>query len=81
MIRDMALHRDIYKEFAYYVKCRHFVNEPIVIEGFSAKDLYEKYPLSIMGAYNYLIYLKEDTENALADLKAGLPRRCRYGII
>ena len=37
--------------------------------------LVEDFSLSPLGAYNYLIYLRENPQNALADLKAGLPRK------
>lgn len=43
--------------------------------GYSAKDLHDTTYLSVLGAYNYLIYLREDETNALSDLKAGLPRK------
>ena len=42
-------------------------------KGCSAQDIYEKTYLTEIGAYNYLIYLKEDPEQALKDLKNGLP--------
>ena len=41
--------------------------------GYYASKLVEDFPLSPLGAYNYLIYLREDPQNAIADLKAGLP--------
>ena len=47
----------------------------IVVEGYNAKMLFANYPLSELGAYKYLIYLREEPEAALADLKAGLPRK------
>ena len=37
--------------------------------------LSKEYYLSPLGAYNYLVYLIEDPERALADLKAGLPTK------
>ena len=43
------------------------------VEGYSARDIYEKTYLAEIGAYDYLIYLKEDPEQALEDLKNGLP--------
>ena len=46
-----------------------------MIEGYSAKRLNTEYPLSILGAYNYLIYLREDLQNALKDLKNGLRKK------
>lgn len=55
-----------------------FTPNPIKVEGFTAQHLATNYPLSALGAYNYLIYLREMPEKALADLKAGLPTRERH---
>ncbi len=41
--------------------------------GYTAKKLKEETKLSILGVYNYLIYRREDEENALKDLEKGLP--------
>lgn len=43
-------------------------------QGYTARALHEGFPLSPLGAYNYLIYLRESPQEALADLKRGLPR-------
>ena len=45
------------------------------VGGYSAKDIYEKTYLTEIGAYNYLIYLDKHPEQALKDLKNGLPRK------
>ena len=50
-------------------------NAAISVCGYTAKSLKECTQLSILGVYNYLIYLREDPQNAIADLKAGLPRK------
>lgn len=42
---------------------------------FKSKHKSKEYNLSPLGAYNYLVYLIEDPERALADLKAGLPTK------
>ena len=52
-----------------------FYNDCYRVEGYSAQDIFEKTYLTEIGAYNYLIYLKEDPEQALKDLKDGLPRK------
>ena len=39
----------------------------------TAQELNSSTHLSILGSYNYLIYLREDPENAISDLKRGLP--------
>lgn len=72
----IARHADIRKEFYQYIMDDEvFVLNPIKIEGFTAHHLATNYPLSALGAYNYLIYLREMPEKALADLKVGLPTK------
>ncbi len=45
----------------------------ISVCGYTAKNLMETTHLTVLGCYNYLIYLREDEKNALDDLKKGLP--------
>ena len=65
---------DIFNEFYYYV-LRESFEDGVVESGYYASKLVEDFSLSPLGAYNYLIYLRENPQNALADLKAGLPRK------
>lgn len=75
----IARYADIRKEFYQYIMDDEvFTPNPIKVEGFTAQHLAANYPLSALGAYNYLIYLREMPEKALADLKAGLPTRERH---
>ena len=74
-ISKLARHKDIYLEFSEYVAKKAFPEEGISVAGYTAEVLNQNYPLSPLGAYNYLIYLREMPEKALADLKAGLPTR------
>lgn len=69
-------HPDIENELALYIQngCKTVPETPVVVEGFSAEKLYNQYPLSVVGAYNYLIYLREEPEEALDMLDRGLPR-------
>ena len=72
----IARYADICKEFYQYIMDDEaFASNPIKVEGFTAQRLATNYPLSALGAYNYLIYLREMPKEALADLKAGLPRK------
>lgn len=72
----IARHADIRKEFYQYIMNDEvFPLEAIKVEGFTAHYLATNYPLSILGAYNYLIYLREIPDEALMNLKKGLPRR------
>ncbi len=76
-IKKLLTHQDIYDEFVATSKTQKFMNPSyaVTISGLTAKQLYSDYSLSLLGAYNYLIYLRESPEEALADLKKGLPRR------
>lgn len=67
---------DILNEFYFYVRNERFVTfSPITVEGISAQQLHKTTYLSPIGAYNYLIYLRESPMKALEDLKRGLPRK------
>lgn len=71
--KNLHRHADIEQEFANYILGKE-EESYIKVEGYTAKDLHENYPLSILGAYNYLISLREEPEEALQLLKEGLPR-------
>lgn len=74
-IAKLAKHKEIYFEFSEYVNKRNFPENGIMVCGYNAKILHQNFPLSPLGAYNYLIYLKEHPQEALADLRAGLPAK------
>lgn len=64
-------------EFKYYIVKGEFVPEKYCykVKGYSAEQLYKTSYLEVLGAFNYLIYLKRKPNEALAALKAGLPRK------
>jgi hypothetical protein len=64
-------------EFKHYVATGEFVPEKFSykVQGYSAEQLYKTTYLEALGAFNYLIYLKKNPKEALANLKAGLLRR------
>lgn len=67
----------VLNEVKYYVVNGEFVPEKYAykVQGYSAQHLFETTYLDVLGAFNYLIYLKRKPKEALADLKAGLPRK------
>ena len=73
----LSKYNDIFEEFTSYMKSgEELPGENCVnVEGYTAKRLHENYPLAILGAYNYLIYLRERPKEALEDLAKGLPRK------
>lgn len=78
MVNQMAPHHDIFEEFFHYALTGEFQKEDgtqTVVCGYTAEKLNSDYNLSPLGAYNYLVYLKEEPQRALKDLKDGLPRK------
>ncbi len=76
-IQKLQTHSDIYNEFVLVLTTGKYTNKSaaIIAEGFTAEKLNTDYPLSLLGAYNYLIYLREFPKEALEDLKKGLPKK------
>ncbi len=68
IIEKLHKYGDIYYEFYYYVM-REIFEDGVEESGFCAGKLVEEYPLSPLGAYNYLIYLREEPAEAMRDLK------------
>ena len=64
-------------EFKYYVAKGEFVpaKNCYKVQGYSAEQLYTTTYLEVLGAFNYLVYLKTKPQEALDKLKKGLPRR------
>ena len=67
---------DIALAVQYHIENDNYDNS-ISIEGYTAKKLHDEVEdkLSIIGIYNYLIYLKESPKEALHYLALGLPRK------
>lgn len=66
---------DIEEEFVFYIENGWKEETKLLkVEGYHAKQLFENYSLSILGAYNYLVYLREDPVHAIDFLNKGLPR-------
>ena len=76
-IKKLQTHQDIYDEFVMVATTKKYASNDraIVIEGFTAEKLNSDFPLSVIGAYNFLIYLRENPKDALEDLRKGLPRK------
>ena len=64
-------------EFAYYVEHGDFLPDKYACTayGYTAKRLSHETSLTILGAFNYMIYLNNKPEKALANLKKGLHMR------
>lgn len=73
MLKQMILYDDIFEEFFNYARVGKFCKKDKTqtqVCGYTAEILHCDYNLSPLGAYNYLVYLKEDPNNALTFLKA-----------
>lgn len=76
MIDQFCKYDDICMEICNLMNSRAFDGcQTVCIEGYTAMKLKKNFSLNMIGAYNYLIYLREDAESALNDLKNGLPRK------
>lgn len=78
MIDRMMQYNDIFEEFFNYARIGKFQKKDkskTEVCGYTAEKLNRDFNLSPLGAYNYLVYLKEEPQQAVADLKAGLPRK------
>ncbi len=67
--------REIAVEFVYYIEHGKFISEKYasIFYGYTAKQLYQETFLSLLGAFNYMIYLKKKPLEALSNLRKGLP--------
>ena len=68
--RHVDIKMELYETLAYE---KFPVAGAIQVCGNTAEALNKSTHLSILGSYNYLIYLREDEVNAINDLKKGLP--------
>ena len=78
MVDQMLPYNDIFEEFFNYACVGRFCKKDksqTEICGYTAEVLNRDFKLSPLGAYNFLVYLKEEPKRAIADLKAGLLRR------
>ena len=67
----------VLNELKYFALHNQFVsvNDCYKVHGYSAEDIADKLGLNAIDSYKYLISLEQDPEQALKDLKNGLPRK------
>ena len=78
MVDQMSPYDDIIDEFFNYARVGKYCKKDKTkteVCGYTAERLIKEYNLSPLGAYNFLVYLREEPEKALKDLSAGLPRK------
>ena len=69
IIENLKKYGDIFFEFYDYVLYEEFIEDGLVVEGYSAKQLYEISKFNPLDAYTYLIYLRDNPQEALKQLK------------
>ncbi|MBQ3686845.1 MAG: hypothetical protein II932_03335 [Treponema sp.] len=74
---NLKRHFDIAEELWITLDCKGFPlpGYHVTVRGYSAEELHDHYRLNVLGAYNYLVFLREDPMRALGLLKKGLPRK------
>lgn len=76
-VKEFSRHTDIYEVLINYILAGEQFEETVsvAVEGYTAKRLMNETILTPIGAFGYLVYLREKPKEALADLKANLPHR------
>ena len=75
MLQQLKAQDDIYREFLYWFEHRTFQEEnPVEIDGYTAKKLFEDFKIKEIGAFNLMVSLRTDHDEALEYIKAGLPK-------
>ncbi len=70
----LAKYDDILAEFVYWIKNNSFKDhDAIEIEGYTAEWLYKRFAFIPVGAYNFLVDLRENPEEMLKLLDENLP--------
>lgn len=67
-------------EFLYFIENGSYVPDKYasVFSGYTAKRISTETDLTILGAFNYMVFLKRNPKEALSNLEKGLPRRKNY---
>lgn len=64
-------------ELVYYLEYQQLVPDKYAAKysGYTVKKLSEREDLTLLGAFNYMVYLKKNPSEAVINLEKGLPRR------
>jgi len=74
-IQKLYKQKDVYKEFIEFILNDTYKQDDsaIKVQGYTAKKIADETKLTPLGVFNYLIYLREKPQEALENLKKGLP--------
>ena len=68
-LKKLREHKDVFLEFHNTILAEDYPKKGIVVEGYTAEQVADRLSLTPLGAYNYLIYLREKPEEALDNLE------------
>lgn len=76
-IAKLERHADIVEEFKLWIETKEYKTDtPLQIEGYTAEDIFKMAPfLDGLGVFNFLVTLREQPEEAKAQISAGFPRK------
>jgi len=74
-LKRLSQFKDIFDEFCYWFANKKFVNKKaaLKVEGYSAEELHDKFPIFEVGAFNLLVSLRTNRETTLDYINKGLP--------
>ncbi|MDR2590531.1 MAG: hypothetical protein LBC71_06060 [Oscillospiraceae bacterium] len=77
IVAPLEKHDDIRSELEYWLEKREYLQDnPIVIEGYSAKDIIKLAPfMDGVGVYNFMITLRERPESGKKIIADGFKRK------
>ena len=75
-LERLSRFKDIFDEFCYWFSNKKFVdeNKALKVEGYSAEELFNKFPIFEVGAFNLLVSLRINKEFSLDYINKGLPK-------
>lgn len=81
-LKDISSNKIIAFELIYFIENNDFVPDKYALQfyGYTAKKLFEETDLTIIGAFNYLNYLKKNPNEAIFNLNKGLPRKVVFSV-
>lgn len=64
-------------EYSYFIEHGEYVPDKFASNfgGYTAKRIHGETRLTVLGAFNYMVYIKKNREEALSNLRKGLPIR------
>lgn len=76
MLNELKKHEDIWREFCHWFSTKKFTDNKTCIreKGYSAEELFEKFDIYEVGAFNLLVSLRDNSQETEEYIKKGLPK-------